>query len=80
MVVFAAFNLAHKIWCCSCVRNNRILESSDARFECVASVKKHHVVSALFHQLVDLAGREVLAASDDAVFINLDFIRITEGN
>lgn len=80
MVVLAAFKFFYKVGGGTDHWHDGIFEFADARFEGVAAVEEHHFIAAVGDKLVYFFWFEVYAATDDAVFIDVDLVGNTEGD
>jgi hypothetical protein len=78
VVVLAALDFGNKIWCCLNVGNDRVFESANACFIGAPAVKENNIITSFGNELIDLGWLEVHATTDNAIFVNLDFVGNTE--
>lgn len=71
VVVHTRINLLNEAVRRAHIRHDRVFKPADLGLPRVAAVKKYHLVCALFDQLVDRAGAQMLAAADDSTFVDL---------
>ena len=79
MVVLAALQFRDEVGRGLRLGDDGALEPSDPCLECVAAVEEHDVVT-LRDELVDLVWRQMRSTTDDAVVVDLDLLRATEGD
>ena len=73
VIVFAGFDLRYKVTSVRDIRDDGIFKFADLGLIAIATIEEENLIAALFNQLIYFVRLEVLAAVNDALFINFDF-------